>query len=467
MMKRTKIDAVVDHIKTQIENKSLSQGAKLLSVRQMANRMNYSISTVVEAYSRLVSLGIIDAKMGSGYYIAYQSNPIPIIQAITQYDRDVDPLWISRQSLDTPSDVIKAGSGWLPLAWMPEQVIRGALKTVSKSAINTLVDYSIAQGHLKLRQYIARKNLNYDLNISSSEILITDSATQSIDLIFRLLLKPGDIILIDDPCYFNFLALTKVHHLQAIEIPFTENGPNIERFENALAHQPKLYITNSAIHNPTGATLSLQTAFQVAKMAEKAQLTIVEDDIFAEFEFNPSPRYSALLGLQQVIQIGSFSKTLSASVRCGYIATDLNKIEQLIDLKIATHFSSGHLNAEIVYQALIDSRYKKHIEYLRQRLLKSMHETMQQLHDLGIETIIQPKAGIFLWCKLPHAMDAAELSKLCIKHNVILAPGHAFSQSPDAKQYVRFNVAQSNHPKVYQVIKEAMQVLADGQVKLN
>ena len=104
-------------------------------------------------------------------------------------------------------------------------------------------------------------------------------------------------------------------------MPYTPSGPDIAAFETVLsAERPRLYITNSALHNPTGATLSPQTAYELLSAAAAHDLTIVEDDIFADFEPEPSPRLAVLDGLDRVIRIGSFSKTLSASVRCGYIA---------------------------------------------------------------------------------------------------------------------------------------------------
>ncbi|NHB57477.1 aminotransferase-like domain-containing protein [Acinetobacter shaoyimingii] len=459
MLKTTKIENLVQMIQTQIANHTLIPGERLPSVRQMAEQMSYSVSTVIEAYARLVAMNIIEARKGAGYFVCSPLKTANTIQPRMHYDREVDPLWISRQSLIAETHVIKAGCGWLPNDWMPEHCIRKALKTVATNSVNTLIDYPPPYGHLALREYIAKKNEKYDLNIDTSQILITDSATQSIDLIFRLLLKAGDVILIDDPCYFNFLALINVHHLQAIAIPFTETGPDLKHFENALQHRPKLYLTNSGIHNPTGASLALQTAYQVAKLCEQANVVIIEDDIFSEFEFSPAPRYSALMGLNQVIQIGSFSKTLSASIRCGYIITDHKKIDQLVDLKIATNFSSGHLNAEIIYHAMNDSSYRKHIQHLRQRLINAMNDTLRRLKDLGIEAKVIPKAGLFIWCQLPDEIDAAELSKICLQNDVILAPGSAFSQDDAAKKCLRFNVAQSSQEKVYQVLKTAIEML--------
>ena len=144
--------------------------------------------------------------------------------------------------------------------------------------------------------------------------MLTASGTQAIDLICRLLLKPGDTVLVDDPCYFNFRALLRAHQVRIVGVPYTPTGPDMAAFEASLtAERPRLYITNSALHNPTGATLSPQAAHRLLSAASAHDLTIIEDDIFADFEPEPSSRLAVLDGLNRVIRIGSFSKTLSAS----------------------------------------------------------------------------------------------------------------------------------------------------------
>ena len=453
---QSKIEIVMTQIKSHIANQRFVAGSRLPSVRRLAQEMQFSISTVVEAYARLVTEGVLEARAGSGFYVKGQAIAQKVTATHFQYDREINPLWISRQSLDANDEMLKPGCGWLPPEWMPESSLRKALKQAAKSSVKMLVEYPIPHGHVGLRQWIARRNAQYEIQVDPSQILITDSGTQAIDLIFRVHLQAGDVILVDDPCYFNFQALIQAHHLQAIAIPFTAQGPDVEEFERALQYQPKLYLTNSGIHNPTGATLSIQRAYQVAKLAEQANLLIVEDDIFSEFEYLPAPRYSTLMGFDQVIQIGSFSKTLTASLRCGYIVSNPPYIEKYIDLKIATNFSSGHLNAEIIYSALMDSQYIKHIESLKKKLNNSMSTCIQRLRQLNIEPVLIPKAGIFLWCHLPEQMDAAELSRRCLQHGLILAPGHAFSQSAHAKHLMRFNVAQCMNPKVFDILAEVM-----------
>jgi DNA-binding transcriptional MocR family regulator len=215
-------------------------------------------------------------------------------------------------------------------------------------------------------------------------------------------------------------------------------------------------MTNSGIHNPTGATLSPVTAHRLLKLADSSDLVIVEDDIFADFENTPAPRLSAFDGLSRVIQIGSFSKTISASIRCGYIAARSEWIESLVDLKIATTFGAGRLAADIIHQAITDSGYRKHLESVRLRLAEAMDSTVAKLQAIGIKPWRIPQAGMYLWCQLPQGKDAATLARACLTEGVLLAPGNAFSQSMTAGDFLRFNVAQSSDGKIYEVLKRAL-----------
>lgn len=452
--KMTKIEWVMQQVQILIGQKQLSEGGRIPSVRQFSQQLGCSVSTVVEAYTRLVSRGILESRIGAGYYVRSRSaENVLFTEHRIEYNREVDPLWVSRQSLDASDDMLKPGCGWLPKEWMPEQTVRKALKMAAKSDGNFLLDYAAPHGHANLRRYIARKREVYDVTLNLKQIFISDSATHSIDLIFRLLLKAGDTVLLDDPCYFNFRALIKAHGLNCITVPYSKNGPDIDVFKQALKFQPKVYLTNSGIHNPTGASLSMHTAFEIAKLAEQSGLMIIEDDIFAEFEYLHAPRYLTLLGLKQVIQIGSFTKTLSAAVRCGYIIAQEAMIDQLIDLNIAAHFNTSHLNAEIIYHALMDSSYARHIEWVKKNLQRHMAETVKKLIALNIHPVMIPKAGIFLWCKLPEHVDAAQLSKKCLAQGVILAPGNSFSSAHNAGQFMRFNVAQCIDKKVFDVLQ--------------
>jgi DNA-binding transcriptional MocR family regulator len=295
------------------------------------------------------------------------------------------------------------------------------------------------------------------IEASPEQIMLTESGTQAIDLLCRFLIEPGDTVLVDDPGYFNFHALLRAHRANVIGIPYTQTGPDVELFAQAVSeHRPRLYITNSAIHNPTGATLSPVTAHRVLKLADQAGMTIIEDDIWGDFEHTLAPRLAAFDGLNRVVHIGSFSKTLSASIRCGYIAAPREWIDGLIDLKIATTFGGARLSSELVLTLLKDGSYRKHIESVRSRLSRAMAETTARLKAMGLKPWVREPSGIFLWCLLPEGIDATDVAHRALSANVVLAPGNAFSVSQSASSFLRFNVAQCDDERIFKVLRTAM-----------
>jgi DNA-binding transcriptional MocR family regulator len=192
------------------------------------------------------------------------------------------------------------------------------------------------------------------------------------------------------------------------------------------------------------------------KLADQFDLTIIEDDIFADFEQTPAPRLAAFDGLDRVIHIGSFSKTLSASARCGFVVAKSQWIDGLTDLKIATSFGSGRMTGELVLSVLSDGSYRKHLETLRHRLSQAMREVSIKLKNLGVVPWLEPQAGMFLWCRLPDGVDAADVARAALEQNIVMAPGNAFSLSQSATNFMRFNVSQTLDTRVFDVLREIL-----------
>ncbi|RJE78748.1 PLP-dependent aminotransferase family protein [Paracoccus sp. JM45] len=452
---------VMDAIRRMISERSLLAGDRIPSIRGFAARMSVSPSTVVEAYERLVAEGAIRPRPGSGFYVTGRTVLKDLRVPTADLDRSVDPLWVSRQSLDAASDMLKPGCGWMPPDWMPQTAIRRALRQISRSEDALLADYGSSRGRQDLRQILARQCAEEGLPVNPDSVLLTNSASQTIDLICRLLLQPGDTVLVDDPCYFNFHALLRVLDVRIISVPFKRNGPDLTVFAEALdTHCPRLYLTNSALHNPTGATISAQTAHQILMLAANSNLTIVEDDTFAALEPDLSPRLATLDGLQRVIRIGNFSKTLSAAARCGYVIARPDLIEALTDLQVATNFGGpSPVAAEIVRITLADGSYRKHIAATQARLTRARRDTVAKLRPLGVEPWTMPRGGFYLWCRLPEGIDAGNFAKEALEHQLILAPGNVFSAMGDANRFMRFNVSQMA-PLVYDTLAKIIRISA-------
>lgn len=458
----TRTTMVMEAVRQKISSRSLESGERLPSIRSFAATLSVSPSTVVEAYDRLVAEGLIRSRPGSGFFVSGTAAPLALAEIGPHLDQAIDPFWVSRQSLDARKEMLKPGCGWLPSEWMPNEAMRRALRSLARADEDILTDYGSTRGASNLRRLLARQFAEEGINVDPNQLLLTGSGTQAIDLICRFLLRPGDTVLVDDPCYFNFQALLRAHQARIVSVPYTPSGPDTDVFRDLLTKcKPRLYITNSALHNPTGATLSPQTAHRILNLAAGHDLTIVEDDIFTAFEPDASPRLAALDGLDRVIRIGSFSKTLSASIRCGYIAARSDWVEALVDLQVATNFGGpSPFAAELVFSTLRDGSYRKHMESTRGRLARARRETATRLRTMGIHPWLMPRGGFYLWCRLPDDLDASEVARAALQEDVILAPGNVFSASQSMPDFLRFNVSQMAEPRIFDVLARSMSVTA-------
>jgi len=453
----TLVETVSRAIEERIANRRLAPGARLPSVRSFAEAMGVSKSTVVEAYDRLGAEGAIVARRGSGFYVAGKTRPLCLKTVGPELDRAVDPLWITRQSMQSGPDLLKPGSGWLPSAWMPGDAIRRGLRHLSREGTRDLVCYDQPLGLAALRALIARRMEEKGVMAQADQILLVDSATQAVDLLCRFLLAPGDTVVVDDPCYFNYHALLRAHRVAVVGVPFTPTGPDLAALEAALAlHRPRLYLTNSALHNPTGATLAPATVHRVLKLAEAHDTLIIEDDIFGDLEPEPAPRLAGFDGLQRVIQVGSFSKTLSASVRCGFLAVRPDWIEPLIDLKLAMSLGNGHLAAVLMHRLITDGTYRRHLGEIREKLARDRGLAARRLEASGLQLWTEPRGGLFLWASLPEGLDSGDVARRALAEGVVMAPGAAFSTSGAGTRFLRFNVAHCAEPRIFSVLERAM-----------
>jgi DNA-binding transcriptional MocR family regulator len=456
-MSAVRCEKVMSLIRARIAARTLRPGERLPSVRSLAASTGISKSTVVEAYNRLVAAGAIEPRPGAGFYVSSQPVPLKLAAAGPAIERAVDPLWVSRQSLQPAPGALSPGCGWLPESWMPQDIIARALRAVARDGGAALTAYSPPQGLPLLRELLSRRLAARDISASASQIVLAESASSILGLICRFLAEPGDTVLVDDPCYFNFLAFVNAGRYRAVSVPYLADGPDPEAFARIVeAEKPRLYITNSGIHNPTGARLSPATAHKILKIAEKHDVLIIEDDVFGELEVEPSARYAALDGLERVIVIGSFSKTVSASFRIGYTAMREDWVDAFTDYKIAVRFGGNHLAEAVMLEILSDNTYRRYLDGLKNRLALAMDETATKLSALGFAVPNSRQSGMFLWCRAPKGLDTAELSRRALARNIVLAPGNVFSQSGSAQDFMRFNVAQCADPKLFGILGELL-----------
>ncbi len=185
--------------------------------------------------------------------------------------------------------------------------------------------------------------------------------------------------------------------MRVLPVPRGEDGPSLSVMQQLIeAHQPRLYVTVSVLHNPTGASLSLQRAHQLLRLAEAHDLHIVEDDTYAHLAAAHLPRLAALDGLQRCFYISGFSKILTPNWRVGYLAAPPAWVERLVDTKLLSTLTSPSLTERALAHCLEQGLLRRHVERVMQRLDAARARTVNAAEKHGFSFAAPPR-GLFGW----------------------------------------------------------------------
>ncbi|MCO7519639.1 MULTISPECIES: PLP-dependent aminotransferase family protein [unclassified Pseudomonas] len=421
-----------------IEQQRLRPGTRLPSIRALARSQAVSASCVIEAYDRLVASGWLEARHGAGFFVAERKAGVQR-DAGESWGEAADGRW--RQFHEGHADVLKLGCGWLPVAWRAEAELAQAIRQVSRGAAEALFDYCPPQGLASLRLQLHKGLARLDICAEPECIVTTQGASHALDLLVRTLLVPGDTVLVERPGYYNLYNLLRLHGVRMLEVPRTATGPDLAVLEQLLAgHRPRCLFINSLYQNPTGTSLTPKVAYRLLELAREHDLRIIEDDLYADFQEGPATRLSTLDSEQRVIYLGSLSKSLSSSLRVGYLVADPALVARLAELKMVSGIGTSRFAEQVVGQMLANGSYRKSVQRLRLRLAQHMARVLGQLEACGWEVFCEPFGGMFVWARVP-GRDFAELDALALEHSVLLTPGSAFDPQGRASDWLRINVA--------------------------
>jgi DNA-binding transcriptional MocR family regulator len=243
----------------------------------------------------------------------------------------------------------------------------------------------------------------------------------------------------------------RLHGVEMLAVPRNPDGPDIAILDKlAAAHRPKVYFTQSVMQNPTGTDMSPHVTFKVLQAAERHNFTVVEDDIFCDLQVKPTPRLATLDQLNRVIYARSFSKTLSGSLRVGFVACRAAIANELADIKMLTSITTSQFTERLIYMMLVDGHYRKHLSRLQERLGESRVNVVRAFEHIGLEIFAEPADGMFVWARLPHVEDSLALAEASQRDGIMLAPGAIFRPHLERSPWMRFNVAVCQDMRVRQ-----------------
>jgi DNA-binding transcriptional MocR family regulator len=436
-------DQIVAGIKRQIDDRHLRPGTKLPSIRNFAETHNVSRFTVVEAYDRLVAMGYLQSRRGSGFYTAAfharaeTAHPAPS----NNHKRNEELVWLIRRLLEADENTLLAGGPWLPNSWLDEAGIRASLNVLARKNGAYLLEYGHPFGYLPLREHLSLMLASLGITAHPGQILLTQGTSQTLELVIRYLLKPGDSALVDDPGYYNMFGNLRLQGVTMLAVPRNPDGPDVAVLEQlAATHRPKVYFTQSVMQNPTGTDISPHVAFKVLQAAEHHDLIVVEDDIFCDLQVKTTPRLATLDQLKRVIYARSFSKTLSGSLRVGFLACAQSIANELSDIKMLTSITTSQFTERLIYLMLVDGHYRKYLSRLHERLGEARGNVVRAFERMGLELFVEPTDGMFVWACFPHVADSLTLAEASQRDGIMLAPGAVFRPHLERSPWMRFNV---------------------------
>ncbi|RKP49000.1 PLP-dependent aminotransferase family protein [Trinickia fusca] len=455
-------DQIVAGMEHWIRSREAHAGAKLPSIRALAAEYGISRFPVIEAYDRLVSLGYVESRHGSGFYVSGHAHALPNNYGTSDPRRAEDESSYILQQFNHPGDTLKLASGFIPEAWRDMEGIAQAIRHVVRTDRASTIDYATPLGCAALREHLQARIAPLGIRADTSQILTTFGASQAVDLIVRYLLKAGDTMFVEDPGYYNLFGLLKLHGVNVVGIPRTHEGPDLDVLQAELKrHRPRAIFINTVFHNPTGTVVTPAVAFRLLQLAREYGFMIVEDDIYADFQASPTDRLAALDQLEQVIYIGGLSKTLSSSLRIGFVAASHAIVKHLADIKMLTSISGSMFGESVVLTMLERGAYHKFLDRLRRRMSEALGATAQTLESYGWQLFARPSGGKFLWARVPHVADSQRLVQCATSCDVTVAPGSYFRPHAQTSPWIRINAAFASDPRAKAFFERAAQLAPD------
>jgi len=453
----------------RIRQRLLAPGARLPSVRECARRHQVSAHTVVAAYDQLLAQGLVEARRQRGFFVRDLREP-GSEHAPDRAGRDQPSARTTRLPLPTsatslirgmfqpPGGRPMPGLGTLPADWLDSPLLAAALRKVTSG--NQLaamaLQYGEPAGDVRLRNALATRLADHGVRATPQQIVTTIGATHALDVVTRTLLHAGDTVLVDEPGWSVEYARLAALGMRVLPVPRGDDGPDIAAMQRLIEAQPprerpRLYITVSVLHNPTGASLSLQSAHRVLQLAQGHDLHIVEDDTYAHLAPAHLPRIAALDALERTIYISGFSKILVPNWRVGFLAAPLALIDRIVDTKLLSTLTTPALTEQALAHCLEQGLLRRHTERVLQRLEAARSRTVKLAESHGCRFAAPPR-GLFGWVDV--GVDTERLAQAMLDEWLI-APGALFHATHRPSTLMRVNFATSQDAHFWRALDRA------------
>lgn len=439
----TKTAAVAEWLQQRIDWQIYLPNQRVPSVRKLAKLLNISNFTVIQAYEQLVAINVLMAKPSSGYYVnaVMHSAPTHDLKKVAAKYPVIDTRWLVQQVFSNIPHHRSPGVGTLPSDWVRNDKMEWAIRQVTQQADSFIYNYGDIQGYLPLRQQLVQHLNTQGMQTHADNVITTAGVSQAVTMAAQLLTQAGDTVLVDGPGWYWLASCLQQQGLNVIAVQRDHQGPNIEQMQKLfITHRPKLYLTNSVLHNPTSYNLHPARAHQVLNLIHEHDAYIFEDDLYAAFVPNGQAlRYASLDQFERVLYATGFSKSLASGWRVGMLVCPDKFIDEVLRIKTLNNLNTPEFGERVIHRLWTHGEYRRQIKKVQQQLYAAHQRMREALPKIGLVYPEHAQAGIFLW--LDTGMDTGPLALAAYQDGWLVAPGQLFHPDASPSTHLRLNVS--------------------------
>ncbi|HEY2017499.1 MAG TPA: PLP-dependent aminotransferase family protein [Bryobacteraceae bacterium] len=425
---------VSDHIASRIRSGELARGERLPATRELAGLLGLNRTTVSAAYEILESEGLIAGQVGRGSFVTGEhpvTAPGVDWSALLERSETAPAGHSGAFGKEVVSFVMSRPSRDL----FPLDEFRATCAAVLKRHdLADILQLGSPSGYEPLRRHLLDEARRQHLAGPGDDLIITNGCQQALDLIGRVLLRPGDTVALEDPVYTGLKSLLAGMGAHLVGIPVGADGLDVAQLERVLDRErPRFLVVTSNFQNPTGATLPLAARRGLLAAARAAGVPVVENDAYGELRYSGEelPAIKQLDESSGTVLLRSFSKVSFPGLRVGWAVGPKPLMDRLRQAKEAADLHTDQLSQAVLLEFAESGRLEAH----RTRVLQAGAERLAATLDACRQYLppgtrwTRPEGGMNVWVRLPEPLDAGELLGRAQKEGVAYLPGRYFAVS--------------------------------------
>jgi DNA-binding transcriptional MocR family regulator len=448
---------IYEQVKSQIRLGELVSGDILPPERKLAELLGVNRTTVLNAYRELKADGLIASHVGQGTIVC-AGDAINETNVIT-IPRANEPPW--QQLFSTSSaafeshilkdlltlanrkDIITFATGIASADSGPLEIFRGIEKKILEEKDLRGLLHAPTEGFFSFRMKLCQMMQRRGVSADPEEVMVVSGSQQGIDILARVLLDPGDVVVVEDPSYFPAITAFRAAGARVIAIPLDSDGMRADLLEEALQrYRPKLIYTIPTHQNPTGIDMSLSRRRELISLSNRYRTLILEDDAYGElcYEGTPPPTLKSMDTEGYVIYLSTFSKAVYSGLRIGWMIAHKRLIQRCVSAKQTMDLHSASLS-QWVFEPFLGRDFANHVEKMRDEYRQKrdlMTDSLERYAPPGCSWN-RPSGGYYIWMTLPRDTDIGLLVKKASEQGVAFVPGYAFYLDNRSTNELRLN----------------------------